>query len=235
MWYIAELGRVPYAAAWSLQTRLVAARAEGRLDRDLVLLLEHPPVFTLGKRGGRDHLLVPEARLEQSGIPLLQVERGGDITYHGPGQLVIYPILRLQEARLGVVDLVDRIEEVMIRTCAAWGIRAGRNPLNRGVWVGLKKIGAVGIAVRRGVSFHGMALNVDPDLAPFAWIQPCGLSGVGVTSIRAEAEGEVSLPAAARTAALHLEELFGVRLEAAPAEWVRPYESAGTVPEEAVA
>ncbi len=220
-WYISELGCVPYAKAWELQSRLAAARAEGRLERNLVLVLEHPPVFTLGKRGGRDNLLVPEAQLNQSGIPLVQVERGGNITYHGPGQLVVYPILRLQEAGLGVVDLVDRLEEVMIRTCAEWGICAGRNPLNRGVWVGMKKIGAIGIAVRRGVSFHGMALNVDPDLTPFGWIQPCGLAGVGVTSIRAEAGGAVPMSAAARAAVRHMEAVLGVRFEPVPFEWVQ--------------
>ncbi len=216
VWQVAELGRVPYEDAWALQTRLMEARAEGRLAHDLVLVLEHPPVFTLGKRGGRDNLLVPEAHLKRSGIPLIQVERGGNITYHGPGQLVVYPIVHLPEAGLGVVDLVDRLEEVMIRTCAGCGVRAERNPLNRGVWVGLKKIGAIGIAVRRGVSFHGMALNVDPDLTPFGWIQPCGLAGVGVTSIRAEAGEDVTLADAARAAVRHMAEVFGVRLEITP-------------------
>jgi lipoate-protein ligase B len=221
-WRLADLGRVPYEEAWALQTRLVEARADGSLPHDLVLMLEHPPVFTLGKRGGRDNLLVPEERLRQSGIALVQVERGGNITYHGPGQLVLYPIVYLPGAGIGVVDLVDRLEEVMIRICSEWGVRAERNPLNRGVWVRMKKIGAIGIAVRRGVSFHGMALNVDPDLTPFSWIQPCGLHGVGVTSIRAEAGGQISMSDVGRTVTRHLTEVFGVQLTAVARGQIRP-------------
>ncbi len=207
-WSIVDLGRVPYEEAWALQTRLVEARADGSLPHEVILMLEHPPVFTLGKRGGRDNLLVPEEQLRRSGIALVQVERGGNITYHGPGQLVLYPIVHLPGLGIGVVDLVDRLEEVMIRTCAGWGVRAERNPLNRGAWVGLKKIGAIGIAVRRGVSFHGMALNVDPDLTPFAWIQPCGLQGVGVTSIAAEAAAPVDLAQVKREIRSHIEAVF---------------------------
>ncbi len=212
--WIVDLGRVPYEKAWALQTRLVEARVEGALTRDVILMLEHPPVFTLGRRGGRESLLVPEERLRRSGIALVQVERGGNITYHGPGQLVLYPIVHLPGLSLGVVDLVDRLEEVMIRACAAWGVRAERNPLNRGVWVGMKKIGAIGIAVRRGVSFHGMALNVDPDLTPFSWIQPCGLQGVGVTSIAAEAAEPVGLAEVKRELRAHIEAVFKTPLAA---------------------
>jgi lipoate-protein ligase B len=150
-----------------LQLRLVEARIQGQMTQDILLLLEHPPVFTLGKRGGRENLLVSEDVLVQSGIPIVQIERGGNITFHGPGQLVVYPIVHLPSFGLGVVDMVERLEELMIRTCAAWDVSAGRNALNRGAWVGLKKIGSIGIAVRRGVSFHGLALNVNLDLKPF--------------------------------------------------------------------
>jgi lipoate-protein ligase B len=185
-WYFVDLGVVPYPEARDLQLRLVAARAQGRLTANVVLLVEHPPVFTLGRRGGREHLLVSEAFLARSGVSIVQVERGGEITYHGPGQLVAYPIVHLPSAGLGVVDLVERLEEAMIRTCGSRGVPAGRNRLNRGAWVGTRKIGSIGIAVRRGVSFHGLALNVNPDLTPFEWIRPCGLEGIGVTSIQAE-------------------------------------------------
>ncbi len=213
-WGIVDLGRVPYDEAWALQTRLVEARTDGVLPYDLVLVLEHPPVFTLGKRGGRDNLLVPEERLSRSGITLVQAERGGNITYHGPGQLVLYPIVHLPGVGIGVVDLVDRLEEVMIRTCAGSGVQAERNPLNRGVWVGPKKIGAIGIAVRRGVSFHGMALNVDLDLTPFSWIQPCGLQGVGVTSIAAEAVTPVDIAEVKREITAHIEAVFQIGVAA---------------------
>ena len=213
-WGIADLGRIAYEEAWALQTRLVEARADGSLPHDVILMLEHPPVFTLGKRGGRESLLLPEERLRRLGIAVVQVERGGNITYHGPGQLVLYPILHLPGLGIGVVDLVGRLEEVMIRTCAGRGVQAERNPLNRGVWVGLKKIGAIGIAVRRGVSFHGMALNVDPDLTPFSWIQPCGLRGVGVTSIAAEAATPVDSAEVKWEVRAHIEAVFQIGLAA---------------------
>ena len=204
---------IPYTEAWALQARLVEARVSGGLPNDVVLVLEHPAVFTLGKRGGRENLLVPEETLARQGIPIVQVERGGNITYHAPGQLVLYPIIHLERAGIKVVDMVDRLEEVMIRTCVEWGIQAGRNPLNRGVWVGMKKIGAIGIAVRRGVSFHGMALNVNIDLTPFGWIQPCGLEGVGVTSIAQAAGRPVRVGEAVGVAVRHIEAVFGIRLE----------------------
>jgi lipoate-protein ligase B len=152
----------------------------------------------------------------------VQVERGGNITYHAPGQLVLYPIIHLERAGIKVVDLVDRLEEVMIRTCAEWGIPAGRNPLNRGVWVGLKKIGAIGIAVRRGVSFHGMALNVTVDLAPFGWIQPCGLEGVGVTSMRMEGGQDLGMAEVRRWLAQHMQTVFGARLVPADLNQLAP-------------
>jgi len=217
-WHFVDLGRMPYPDAWELQRRLVEARSQGRIDTDVILFVEHPPVFTLGRRGGRENLLVSEEMLRQSGIPIVQVERGGNITYHGPGQLVVYPIVHLPGAGLGVVDLVDRLEEVMIRTCAAWGVAAGRNALNRGAWVGMKKIGSIGIAVRRGVSFHGLALNVNLDLAPFCWIQPCGLEGVGVTSMAREAGRPVAMEEALAAAGRSIEAVFGTRLEPQTAE-----------------
>jgi lipoate-protein ligase B len=223
-WQLVDLGLISYKEAWDLQVRLVAARASGSLPNDVVLVLEHPAVFTLGKRGGRENLLVPEETLTRHGIPIVQVERGGNITYHAPGQLVLYPIIHLERAGIKVVDLVDGLEDVMIRTCAEWGIQAGRNPLNRGVWVGLKKIGAIGIAVRRGVSFHGMALNVAIDLAPFCWIQPCGLQGVGVTSMRAEAGQDIGTTQVRRLLAQHMQAVFGARLVPADLTHVLPPE-----------
>ena len=212
-WCAVDLGVVPYPDAWDLQLRLVEARAQGRLTQDILLFLEHPPVFTLGRRGGRENLLVPEDVLGQSGIHIVQVERGGNITYHGPGQLVVYPIVHLPSFGLGVVDMVGRLEEVMIRTCAAWDVPAERNALNRGAWVRLKKIGSIGIAVRRGVSFHGLALNVNLDLKPFCWIQPCGLEGVGVTSIQAEARHPVDIADVKRVMRTQVEAVFQTRLE----------------------
>jgi len=229
-WHFLYLGIVPYAEAWDLQARLVEARVTGNLTNDVVLVLEHPAVFTLGKRGGRENLLVPEDMLARHGIPIVQVERGGNITYHAPGQLVLYPIVHLERAGIKVVDMVDRLEEVMIRTCAEWSIRAERNALNRGVWVGLKKIGAIGIAVRRGVSFHGMALNVNIDLTPFGWIQPCGLEGVGVTSMRTETGQDLGMAEVRRLLAQHMQTIFSARLVPADLNHVVPPRKPDTFP-----
>jgi len=212
-WLMLDLGLMEYGKAWDLQIRLLDARKDGILKKDAALFLEHPPVFTLGRRGGLGNLKVPEEFLTSRDIPVLHVERGGDITYHGPGQLVIYPIVNLKEGRWGVVDFVGALEELMILTLADWGIRGERNSLNRGVWVGMSKIGSIGIAVRRSISFHGLALNVNTDLDPFTWIHPCGLQGVTVTSMKKLLGQEIPMAEVKKRAAFHLQEVFGVGLE----------------------
>ena len=191
--YAVNLGCMDYKAAWKLQTEIVSARVKGIIDTDIILFLEHPAVFTLGRRGGRDHLLVSEEFLKTSGIPIVQVERGGHITFHGPGQLVAYPIVNLRARSIGVVDFVTALEDIMLATVQTWGIEAERNPANRGIWVGNNKLGSIGLAIRKGISFHGLALNVNIDLAPFSWIQPCGLEGVCMTSIQQELGRELSM------------------------------------------
>jgi lipoate-protein ligase B len=211
-WLFADLGILDYRQAWQLQADLVAARRAGRIDANIILTLEHPSVFTLGRRGGLEYLLVSEDCLKRSGIPVVQVERGGFITYHGPGQLVLYPIIDLQSERFKVVDLVAALEEIMIRTAAEWGVAAERNPANRGVWVGPKKLGSIGIAVRRGISFHGMALNVNLDLTPFSWIQPCGLCGVAMTSMHQESSRAIPMQEVRRTVRSHVASVFEAQL-----------------------
>ena len=211
-WFCLDLPLVEYAEAWQLQGKLVAARKSALIPSDILLLLEHAPVFTLGRRGGRENLKVSEKLLEHSGMPLFQVERGGNITYHGPGQVVGYGIVDLQAAGLSVVDYVTGLEEVMMRTAAEWGVPAERNPLNRGIWVGSRKLGSIGIAVRRGITFHGFAFNAKVSLAPFAWINPCGLEGVGVTSLACETAREVSLAEVRRSLKHNLEAVFGLNL-----------------------
>lgn len=212
-WWAATWLGAAYQPLWALQTALVEARRTGNLEADTALLVEHTPVFTLGRRGGMDNLRISPAFLERSGIPVVHVERGGDITYHGPGQLVIYPIVDLPRARLKVVTFVEGLEEVMIRVAEDFGVRAERSPRNRGVWVGERKLGSVGIAVRRGVSFHGLALNVNPDLTPFQWIHPCGLQGVQMTSLAREGAEAVPLDPVLDSARCHLEDVFGVELQ----------------------
>ena len=211
-WRCIELPQTGYRTAWKLQTDLVAARNDRRVETDIVLLLEHPPVFTLGRRGGLENLTVAEDILKDRGIPIIQVERGGNITFHGPGQLVIYPIVDLKSARLGVVDYVGMLEEVVIRVAADWGITSDRNPLNRGVWVGDRKLASIGVAVRRGISFHGVALNVNLSIEPFTWINPCGLKGIGVTSLEMELGGSLPIDPVRKAVKRHLGEVFGVEL-----------------------
>jgi len=195
-----------------LQAKLVAARRSELLDSDIFLLLEHQPVFTLGRRGGRENLTVSESFLEQSKIPIIHVERGGNITFHGPGQLVGYGIVDLQAAGLNVIDYVTCLEEVMMRTATQWGVPSERNPLNRGIWVGTSKLGSIGIAVRRGVAFHGFAFNVNIWLEPFSWINPCGLKGIGVTSLARELSCELSITKVRETLKHNIESVFQVKL-----------------------
>jgi len=210
--YCVDLPAVEYREAWDLQHSLVAARKNGIVDRDIVLFLEHHPVFTLGRRGGLDGLMVSESFLEKERITVVHVERGGDITFHGPGQLVVYPIIDLRAAGLGVADYVTALEEVMIRTAADFGVKAEQNPKNRGVWIGNNKLGSIGVAVRRGVSFHGLALNVNTSLTPFSWIHPCGLSDIGMTSLGRELSREVSMSQVRASARHNVESVFGVQL-----------------------
>ena len=199
-----------------MQGELAAARKDGRINDDVVLWLEHFPVFTLGRRGGRENLKVTDAFLEKQNISVAPAERGGNITYHAPGQLIAYPIIDLNAAKLSIPEYVTRLEEVMIRTAADYGVGAERNPLNRGVWVGNKKLGSVGIAIRRGISFHGLALNVELSLLPFEWINPCGLENVGVTSIRQECGRHIEMQPARDAAQQHMETVLNVKSRLTP-------------------
>ena len=211
-WRCLELPATNYTTSWELQHRLAAARKDRVMDTDIVVLLEHFPVFTLGRRGGRDNLTVSQEVLENAGIPIIHAERGGDITYHGPGQLVGYPVVNLKTSKLKVVDFVTRLEDVMLRTTGDWNIPAERNSLNRGIWVGNSKMGSIGIAVRRSISFHGFALNVNLSLEPFTWINPCGLQGIGMTSMQQEIGEEISVSQVRNSLKHHLEKVFGISL-----------------------
>ena len=211
-WLSIDFDRIGYRDAWELQSNLIIARKDRRLQNDIVLFLEHPPVFTLGRRGGRECMLVSDEFLVNAGIQVIQVERGGNITFHGPGQLVVYPIVDLNAARIKVVDFVNSLEDVMIRTAGNWGIAAERNFANRGIWVGPHKMGSIGIAVRRGISFHGLALNVHTDLTPFSWIQPCGLQNVAMTTMQQETTQKISIQQVRRVLKKQFESVFGIKL-----------------------
>ncbi len=214
------LGRVPYREAWELQRKLAAARAEDRIA-DQLLLLEHPAVLTLGRHADESHVLAPAAELARRGIEVLRVERGGEVTYHGPGQLVAYPILALAARGLLLRPLVRALEGAMADTCAALGVAAARRDGHPGCWVdpdgpAPRKIGALGVRVERGVTYHGIALNVDPDLGDFDLIDPCWMPGVASTSIAAEAGRRQEAPstAAVAVAAAHFAKALVVNLDA---------------------
>jgi lipoate-protein ligase B len=212
-WFWVDIPSMDYQDALELQRALVNAKITGALSRDVVLLLEHPHVFTVGRRGSRENLLAAEDFLESRKIRVMHVERGGDITYHGPGQLVVYPIIDLKGIRWRVTDFVQASEDVMIRAVAEWGIAAGRNSMNRGVWVGNAKIGNVGIAVRKGISFHGFALNVNVSTEPFGWINPCGLKEIQVASMEQVLAGEIPIDQVRQVVVRHIQEVFGVELQ----------------------
>ena len=182
---VVNLGRREYAATHRLQERLRRWRRAGKIS-DTLLLVEHPHVYTIGRAGGWEYLLVAREVLEARGVPVLEVDRGGSITYHGPGQLVGYPILDLRRHGFDVHLLLRRYESAICGALNRFGVAAGTRPGYTGVWVGEAKIAAIGVGVREGVTMHGFAVNVDPDLAYFDLIVPCGLRGKGVTSLARE-------------------------------------------------
>jgi lipoate-protein ligase B len=212
-----EFSLMEYRTALDLQRNIALARQSGVIEKDVVLILEHPPVFTLGRRAGTENLKVSSTFLERKKIPVIPVDRGGDITFHGPGQLVIYPIIDLTKAGLKVIDYVTGLEEIMLGTVADWKIPAERNSANRGIWVAGRKLGSVGISVKRGISFHGCALNVNLSLKPFKWINPCGLQNVGVTSMEKELSQKISMSQVREVVTHHFKSVFGfdlVRIDA---------------------
>lgn len=206
-----DLGLTPYQEALALQRRLAELRVEGRVG-DLLLLLEHPPVITLGRGGQRAHLLAPESSLAAIGIAFFNVERGGDITYHGPGQLVGYPILDLTERGRDIYAYLRQLEAVVIETLRTIGISAGRWIGRTGVWVRGRKIASIGIHVSRWVTRHGFALNVNLDLAPFELIVPCGIRGAEPTSIDVELSRPVAIREVIPVLIERFEAGFGVDL-----------------------
>jgi lipoyl(octanoyl) transferase len=181
---VRRLGVVPYGAAVEMQKALVEERRGGRVP-NLLLLLQHPPVITLGvRRDSRSHVVASDALLAERGVEVHDAGRGGDVTYHGPGQIVGYPILDLRPDRCDVHRYVRDLEEVMIRVCADYGVAAGRVDGMSGTWVGAEKIGAIGVRISRWITSHGFAFNVNTRLDDFQLIVPCGIVDRGVTSLQ---------------------------------------------------
>jgi lipoyl(octanoyl) transferase len=185
---IRHLGRVDYESTWRAMQRLTAERSAASADE--IWFLEHPPIFTLGMNANRAHLIAP------GDIPVLQIDRGGEVTYHGPGQLVVYPLIDLKRAALNVRDLVSALENAVINYTGELGIQAHCRKKAPGVYVGECKLASLGIRIRRGSSYHGLALNVDMDLSPFGRIDPCGYPGLAMTQLSAlGGPGNVALAA----------------------------------------
>jgi lipoyl(octanoyl) transferase len=212
-----NLGQETYQGAWDLQHRLVRARQEQRID-DILILLEHDPVITLGRAADPEHVVASAEQLQAAGIVVHRVERGGDVTYHGPGQLVGYPILSLQAHHLGASDYMHALEEVLIRALHDFDLPARRRNGVIGVWVDERKIAALGARVERGVTYHGFALNVAPNLDHFAFIVPCGLVEVQVTSMAAELGQPIAMQQVREQVAWHFGQVFHLSLKETPVE-----------------
>ena len=207
----AALGRAPYGPVLDLQRRLHALRRAGRIP-DILLSVEHEPVITAGRLASPDHILADPKLLERFKIKVYQVERGGDVTYHGPGQLVLYPILDLRQHGRDLRRYVACLEEVMIRTAGRFGVEAHRRPGFPGVWQGVRKLGSVGVHVRGWITMHGLALNVDLKPNLFSLIVPCGLHGVEVASLAELAGRPIPVEEARRVALEAFEEVFSARI-----------------------
>jgi lipoate-protein ligase B len=211
---ILKLGLVPYPEALELMRGLVALKQKGP-GPQVLLLLEHPPVLTMGRRAADGDILAPPELLEREGIEVHQVERGGLMTYHGPGQLVAYPLLDLNELGLGIGELVRILEQTLLATLADLGVQGNLHEGHPGAWYGRQKLASIGVAVKRGITMHGLALNLDPNLEHFKLINPCGLTGSPMTSVRLVSGRAVDSGRAEDILAGHLCR----RLELSPAPW----------------
>lgn len=211
---VVDLGVMAYGAALELQRAVARARMDGALDHDVLLLVEHPPVITMGRASKHAHLVASDSLLAARGVQRFEVDRGGDVTFHGPGQLVGYPILDLKQHRQDLHWYLRQVEEALIEGLAPFGIQAGRSPGYTGVWVGDRKIASIGVHARDWVTWHGFALNVTTDLSYFDFIVPCGIPDVVMTSLAREVGGDrVTMPAVREAVAHAFARVFSRRAE----------------------
>jgi len=208
---LADLGVVEYGRAWDLQKRLHALRVRQEIG-DVLLLLEHPPTLTVGKSGSMKNVLASAERLAHLGISLFFIERGGDVTYHGPGQVVGYPIIDLRGRGKDIYRFVTDLEEVMIRTARDFHVEAGRDPGHRGVWVDKAELGAIGLSVRRWVTMHGFAFNATTNLDHFAIINPCGFSDRQATTLTALVGRDIPMETVRERVQFHFSAVFDMGL-----------------------
>jgi lipoyl(octanoyl) transferase len=204
---VQDLGTIAYDTAFDLQKRTVERLQNGD-GEEMLYLLEHPHVITLGRNASGTNLVAGPSLFEERGATVVDTDRGGDITYHGPGQLVGYPVIQLEEGRRDIRRYVNDVEEVLIRTLGEFGIEGTRHPVHRGAWTGGRKIASVGIRISRWVTSHGFALNVSTDLSYFQLINPCGIDGVDMTSIERELDHPVEMQAVKQTYVNHFADVF---------------------------
>lgn len=202
-----DLGFIDYKEAWDLQQVIHSKRVSGQVD-DILFLLEHPNTYTLGKTAHKENLISSEDYLKQNQISVYDIDRGGDITYHGPGQVVGYPIIDLNNWFKDTHKYLRALEEVIIKTCSEYGLNSDRNPKHTGVWVGDRKIAAIGIKVSRWVTMHGFAFNINTDLKLFNGIIPCGIQDKSVTSLKKELNREISIQEVKQILLKNFTELF---------------------------
>ena len=214
------LGLTGYGEAYSIQKKLWSQKMNGQ-SADALLLLEHPPTFTIGKSGSLENLLLSQEELAEKGISLFFIDRGGDITYHGPGQLVVYPIINLKSRGKDIHRYIHDLQEVVIRTLADLAIEARRDGQHVGVWVGSDKIAAIGVRVSRWVTMHGLALNVNPVMEHFSYINPCGILDKGVTSISKVLSRNVPMEDVVDKVVHHFSQVFNTQVEWLPADSLR--------------
>ncbi len=209
---VIDLGQKDYKEVWDLQKIIHQKRVEKEIT-DTLLLVEHNPVITMGKSGKQNNLLIPFKLLEEKGIAYYQIERGGDVTYHGPGQVVGYPIINIKEGLIGIRPFIERLENVIIATLVEFGIKGEKKEKMIGVWTETGKICSIGVAVKRWVSFHGFAFNVNTNLKHFDLIVPCGLKNVTMTSMQKILNKEISLDRVKKSIIKNFGVIFKKRLE----------------------
>jgi lipoyl(octanoyl) transferase len=199
---------IDYNQAWDLQKEIFDLRLHNRIE-DSLFLLEHPHTYTLGKVADKENLISTKEQLQELGINVYEIDRGGDITYHGPGQIVGYPIIKLSDWKEDTHEYLRALEEVIIQTCAEYGLDTNRNPKYTGVWLGERKIAAIGIKVSRWITMHGFAFNVNTDLAYFGGIIPCGIKDKDVTSLQRELGKEIEINEVKEKLVKNFQKVFG--------------------------
>jgi len=203
-----DLGKIDYQSAWDLQKEIFDLRLHNKTE-DTFFLLEHPHTYTLGKVAEKENLISTKEQLKELGISVYEIDRGGDITYHGPGQIVGYPIIKLSDWKEDTHEYLRALEEVIIKTCDEYGLTTNRNPKYTGVWLGERKIAAIGIKVSRWITMHGFAFNVNTHLSYFGGIIPCGIRDKDVTSLQRELGKEIEIDQVKEKLVKNFQKVFG--------------------------